>query len=284
MTTIGLLYDMHIQVHQRRQYDGIPRARRAIGKLNDVDVDWTVVGGDLRTLTSRDPDRADWGRWHDEPDNPYYRRDFAAAKELLEVDLDSPYYAIRGNHDRPLAAWREYFPAHDHPRYFTFEDDGARFIFLDSNPHEGYHHLTQTQNFVTAPQLSMLERLMDDDPEIPTFVFSHALLAKHTNLEPDWATGWPAAYYLTLNYLSVQHLLERGNTIFVNTGHYSRHERDVETVEGIDYVIGRHLGGSDPDYAGDVRWMTVDADAGRAAVHYCDLQTDEEGTLVEARW
>ncbi|WP_137285429.1 metallophosphoesterase family protein [Halorussus salinisoli] len=290
MRTIGLLFDLHVMsdTHaecERREYDGVSRARRACEKLNEVGVDWTVVGGDLRTLASHYPERTDWGGWHDDPDNKYYRKDFRRAKALLDDELDGEYHPIRGNHDRPLSVWKEFFPPEEYPQWFHFREDGARYVFLDSNPHQGFHHLTQTQNFVTAPQLSMLERLMDGDPDVPTFVFCHAPLAKHTELHPDWETGYTSAYRFTLNYPSVQHLLERGNTVFVNSGHYSSdHGRETTEVNGVKYVIARHLGGSNPSYAGDVRWMTVDTDEREATVTYYDLATDEEGTLAEANW
>ena len=288
--TVGMLFDMHVMsdLHaepgERRDYDGVPRARRAVRRLNDLGVDWTVVGGDLRTLASRDPSRTDWGNWHGHADNEYYRDDYERAIDVLD-GLDAPYYPIRGNHDRPVSVWEEFFPPEAYPRWFFLEDGGARYVFLDSNPHEGYHHLTQTQNFVSAPQLSMLERLMDDDPEVPTFVFCHAPLAAHTDLHPEWASGRTGAYRITLNYPSVQRVLERGTTVLVNTGHYSQdHGREAKAVEGVEYVLARHFGGSDPDYAGDLRWMTVDTDEREATVHYRDMMREEEGVITTATW
>lgn len=96
---------------------------------------------------------------------------------------------------------------------------------------------------------------MDDDPEVPTFVFCHTPLTKHRGISDGWDVDKGSAYWVTLNYRSVQHVLERGNTGVVNTGHYyGGEDRESRTVDGIEYVTARHLVcGSDPDYGGDVR-------------------------------
>lgn len=284
--TIGLLYDPHVISGDRRANDGVATTRAAMEKLREVGVDWTVIGGDLVNLTTPMAGNVEWGEWHGDPDNYYYRDDFRRAKELFDDGLDGEYHVVRGNVDRPLSVYREFFPAEEFPQWQWFVEDGARYVFLDSSPHEGYHHLTECQNFVSSPQLAMLERLMDRDPEIPTFVFVHAPLAEHTELHDDWNTGVEAGYYLTRNYLSVQRVLERGNTVFVNSGHYySASDRGSVVVDGVEYVIARHLTKNPyPEWRGDVRWMTVDADEGSAAVHYYDLDADEEGTITETTW
>lgn len=288
--TIGVLCDAHVSAGDRRVSDGVAVTSAAIEKLNDVGVDWTLLGGDLRTPAQPDED---WGGWDGDPENAYYRADFERAKALFDDELESDYFVIRGNCDRPLPLYREYFPADEYPLWFWFEDDGARYVFLDSNPHEGYHALTDTQNFVTAPQLSMLERLMDADDEIPTFVFCHTPLAKHTEIHDEWATTVrgdiatsAASYFWTGNYPSVQRVLERGNTVMVNSGHlYIDYGRGSRVVDGVEYVIARHLvHPNDPDYAGDVRWLTVDAAERRASVHYYDVGADTEGKITTATW
>jgi len=288
MRRIGLVFDPHMSADPPRYaLDGVSVVSDAIDKLNEVGVDWTVIGGDLRHMIFPSQGDTQWGTWHGEPENYYYRRDFAKVKDLLDSALDSEYFPIRGNNDRPIRVYREFFPAEEYPLWYWFVDDGARYVFLDSNPHEGYHTLTEVQNFVSAPQISMLERLMDEDPELPTFVFNHAPLAKHTELRDDWATGFKGAgYYLTLNHLTVQRVLERGNTVFVNSGHvYEDCGRGSRAVNGIEYVLARHLvHDEDPDYGGDVRWMTVDTDDQTAAVHYYDVGSETEGTIVRAEW
>lgn len=287
--TIGLLYDPHIVAGDRRAHDGVAVVRCAIDRLNEVGVDWTLVGGDFRSFNPPLPDHEErdwWGSWDGDPDNYFWRADFRKAKALFDEELDGPYYAIRGNNDRPLEVYREFFPAAEYPRWFWFEDAGARYVFLDSNPDPGFHLLDERQNFVTAPQLSMLERLMDDDPEIPTFVFCHAPLAKHREIRAGWDEGRGGSYWTALNYRSVQHVLERGNTVLVNSGHYyGGEDRGVRRVDGIPYVNARHLvHGSDPAYGGDVRWLRVDSAARQATVHYYDVGADEEGELVTAEW
>ncbi|MFC6976885.1 metallophosphoesterase family protein [Halomicroarcula sp. GCM10025709] len=211
--TIGLLYDPHIVAGGRDGYDGVPTVEAAIDRLNEVPVDWTVVGGDLRHLlgaaNEHNDGRTDWGGWHGDPDNYFYRRDFGRAKRLFDERLDGDYVVARGNNDRPLDVYREYFPAEAFPQWGWFVEDGARYVVLDTNPHPGHHALRDQQNFVSAPQISMLERLMDTDPEIPTFVFLHAPVAKHQGID-DWETGHTAAYKLTLNYPTVQRVLARG--------------------------------------------------------------------------
>lgn len=286
MTRVGLLYDPHIVANpDRRAHDGVAVVERAMAKLNEVGVDWTVIGGDLRSFVSRDPEKVDWGGWDGDSEDYYYRSDFERAKSLFDEHLDT-YYVIRGNNDRPLGVFREVFPRDEYPLYFHFEDDAARYVFLDSNPSQGYHHLQETQSYVSSPQLSMLESLMDDDSEIPTFAFVHAPLAKHTELMADWETGIGPAYRLTLNHPSVQRVLERGNTVFVNSGHYYPDEgRGSIRIEGVEYVLARHLVHSpEPDYAGDVRWLDVDTDAGTASVHYYDVGADEEGVISHRTW
>lgn len=291
--TIGLLYDTHVIAGDRQETDGVEVTMAAIEKLNEVGVDWTVMGGDMRTLTPPFFEQNDWGRWHGDPDNYYYREDFEKIKGILDGELDSEYFVIRGNNERPLDVYREFFPEEEYPLWYWFVDEGARYVFLDSNPHGGYHGFMDTQNFVSAPQIAMLERLMDDDPEIPTFVFCHVPLAKHTEIRNDWASTTfgsegqsAAAYFITLNYPTVQRVLERGNTVFVNTGHYYKdHGRGSKVVEGVEYVLARHLVHlSEPDYAGDVRWMTVDIEDRSAEVNYYDVGRGEEGTLTETTW
>lgn len=287
--TIGMIYDPHLVEGNRDGYDGVPTVETAIDKLNDVDVDWTVIGGDLRHLLAASSeynfDRTDWGGWHGEEDNYFYRRDFALAKSTFDDRLDGEYFVARGNNDRPLGVYREYFPEAEFPQWCWFVEDGARYVILDTNPHQGYHSLRDQQNFVSAPQISMLERLMDEDSEIPTFVFLHAPVAKHDGID-SWDTGRNAAYYLTLNYPTVQRVLSRGNTVFVNSGHYwPDNGRNVREVDGVKYVIARHLvHNRDPDYGGDIRWMDVDADQGVAEIKYYDVGGDEEGTLATADW
>jgi hypothetical protein len=286
--TIGLLFDPHIVAGDRREHDGVDVVERAIDKLNAVGVDWTLVGGDFRSFNPPQPSTDNvgwWGSWDDQS-NYYWREDFRKAKALFDDRLEGHYYAIRGNNDRPLEVYREFFPRDEFPRWFWFEEDGARYVFLDSDPDAGYHILDERQNFVSAPQVSMLERLMDEDAEIPTFVFCHTPLTKHRRIADGWDVGKGSGYRVALNYQSVQHVLERGNTVVVNTGHYYRGEdRDCKTVEGIEYVNGRHLvHGSDPDYGGDVRWMTVDSAAREAEVSYYDVGADETGTLTTASW
>ena len=288
--TIGLLFDPHIVHGGRRDHDGVAVVKKAIEKLNEVGVDWTLIGGDIRSFVApAEKGRTgsiDWGGWDGETTNKYYRNDFRKAKDLFDAELTSDYRVIRGNNDRPLAVFRDYFPAHAHPPWGTQIDDGARYVWLDSNPDLGYHLYDERQNFVSAPQLSMLDRLMDRDPTIPTFVFCHAPLAKHPEFGPDWDIGKESAYYVTTNLPSVQARLERGNTIIVNTGHYFRGEgRGAVNIEGIEYVNARHLvQGSDPSYGGDVRWMRVDSEARQAEVMYYDVGADETGSLVSATW
>lgn len=282
---IGLLFDMHVTNGKRRDYDGVPRAERGIDVLNDRDVDWTLAGGDLRTLASNDPDRVEWRDWHGDPADEYYGSDYEVARALLDDRLDSPYRAIRGNHDRPLSVWEEHFPPAEHPRWGHWRADGVRYVLLDTNPHAGYHHLTQTQNYVSAPQLSMLDRLFDADGEVPTFVFSHAPLTKHHDLGGEWETGRTAAYRFVLNYPAVQRRLARGETVLANAGHYSQdHGREARVEHGVTYVMARHFGKSDPAYAGDVRWLDVDPDAGEAVVRYHDLSTGDEGVITRVEW
>lgn len=288
--TIGFLCDPHIVGDDRRSHDSVDIAERAIEKLNEVGVDWTVLGGDLRSYTVPIPEDdapfTGWGSWNGDPENYHFRNDFEKAKRLFDEGLESEYFVIRGNNDRPLSVFREFFPESAYPLWYWFRDGGARYVFLDSNPSPGYHILDERQNVVTAPQLSMLERLMDRDPDVPTFVFCHTPLAKHREIVDDWETGRMSSQFVTLNYPSVQHVLERGNTVIVNTGHYYGGEgRGSTRVEGIEYVNARHLAhGHDPDYAGDVRWMTVDTEARTAEVHYYDVGADDVGSIVTAWW
>jgi hypothetical protein len=287
--TVGLLFDPHIVAGDRRSHDGVAVVTRAIEKLNEVGVDWTLIGGDFRSFNPPHPSLHGtdwWGSWDGDQSNYYWREDFRKAKALFDDRLEGPYYAIRGNNDRPLSVFREFFPEEEYPQWFWFVDDGARYVFLDSNPDPGYHLLDERQNFVSAPQLSMLERLMDADADIPTFVFCHTPLTKHRDISDGWDVGKGSAYWVTLNYPSVQHILERGNTVAVNSGHYYGGEgRESKTVDGIEYITARHLvHGSDPEYGGDVRWMTIDAESETAEVRYYDVGADEEGTLVTSTW
>ena len=57
------------------------------------------------------------------------------------------------------------------------------------------------------------------------------------------------------------------------------------TVEGIEYVNARHLvAGSDPEYASDVRWMTVETDARKATVRCYDVGAETDGIITTATW
>lgn len=284
MRTIGLLYDLHVGIG-RYEHEDEHVQRAAIDKLNDVGVDWTLAGGDLRLLSPWE-EQTEWGEWHGDSDDAFYHSEFGRAKELLDERLESEYYVIRGNNERPMSAYRKHFPAEEFPLWFHFEEDGARYVFLDSNPHEGYHPLTEIQNFITAPQISMLERLMDEDPDIPTFVFTHAPLCKHTELDENWEIR-SKPYFFVLNYQTVQRVLARGNTVFVNSGHYYYdHGRGSKVENGVEFVLARHLShmSSESDYGGDVRWMNVDTDTNYAEVRYYDVGADEEGVLTETTW
>jgi len=282
--TIGLLYDLHVG-SGRYEHEDHRVQHAAVDKLNEVGVDWTVVGGDLRLLSPWE-EETEWGEWHGDPGDAFYHGEFGRAKALLDDRLDGGYHVIRGNNERPLAAYRAHFPAEEFPLWFHFVDDGARYVFLDTNPHDGYHPLAEIQNFVTAPQLSMLERLMDEDDGVPTFVFAHAPLCKHTELDDDWETR-SKPYFFALNGPTVRQILERGNTVLVNSGHYYYdHGRGSRTIDGVEYVLARHLShmSEEADYGGDVRWLAVDAERREAAVHYYDVGGDEEGTITEATW
>ena len=284
LQTIGLLYDLHVGVG-RYEYEDNSVQQAAIDKLNEVGVDWTVVGGDLRLLSPWE-EQTQWGEWHGDPGDAFYHSEFERARELLDERLESDYYVIRGNNERPMSAYRKHFPEKEFPLWFHFEDNGVRYVFLDSNPHQGYHPLTEIQNFITSPQISMLMRLMDEDGTVPTFVFCHAPLCKHTELDENWETG-SKPYFFVLNYLAVQRVLERGNTVFVNSGHYYYdHGRGSKQVNGVEYVLARHLShmSSESDYGGDVRWMTIDTERRYAAVHYCDIGSDTQRVLTETSW
>jgi hypothetical protein len=284
LQTIGLLYDLHVG-SGRYEYEDSSVQQTAIDKLNEVGVDWTVVGGDLRLLSPWE-EQTQWGEWHGDPEDAFYHREFERARELLDERLERDYYVIRGNNERPMSAYRKHFPEEEFPLWFHFEDDGVRYVFLDSNPHQGYHPLTEIQNFITSPQISMLMRLMDEDPTIPTFVFCHAPLCKHTELDENWETR-SKPYFFVLNYQTVQRAFERGNTVFVNSGHYYYdHGRGSKQINGVEYVLARHLShmSSEPDYGGDVRWMTVDTERKHAAVHYYDIGSDTQGVLTETNW
>lgn len=281
---IGLLFDLHVTRGQRRAYDGAERASRGLAVLNEKDVDWTLVGGDLRSLASKTTERVGWGTWHGDADDQYYRTDFRRVERLLDEELDSPYRVIRGNHDRPLSVFQEVFDPEDHPRFWAAHEGGVRHVFLDTSPNAGYHALYQTQNFVSAPQLSMLDRLFDRDPEIPTFVYAHTPLTTFPSID-EWGHGRTGAYRYTLNYPAVQRRLERGETVLVNSGHYSQDRgRVTREVGGVTHVLARHFGKSDPDYNGDLRWLDIDADAGVAAVYYHDLRDGSEGEICRLEW
>lgn len=282
--TIGLLYDLHVGIG-RYEYEDESVQRAAIDKLNEVGVDWTLAGGDLRLLSPWE-EQTRWGEWHGNPDDAFYHSEFGRAKELLDNRLDSEYFVIRGNNERPMSAYRKHFPADEFPPWFYFTDDGARYVFLDTNPLDGYHPLGEIQNFVTAPQLSMLERLMDEDPEIPTFVFVHAPLCKHTELDDNWESN-SKPYFFVLNGKAVRSILERGNTVLVNSGHYYYdHGRGSRQINGVEYVLARHLShmSEESDYGGDVRWMTVNSQEQTATVYYYDVGSDDAGELTTAEW
>lgn len=81
-------------------------------------------------------------------------------------------------------------------------------------------------------------------------------------------------------------MFERGNTVFVNSGHYRYdHGRGSKVVDGVEYVLSRHLVHVDKaGYAGDVRWMDVDTKSRTTEVNYYDVDADEEGTLTTRTW
>lgn len=61
--TIGMLFVPHVVAGDRRAHDGVDVVRRAIEKLNDVGVDWTVVGGDVRSFNPPIPTVEETGWW-----------------------------------------------------------------------------------------------------------------------------------------------------------------------------------------------------------------------------
>lgn len=297
---IGLLYDTHIDDQGRKAYDGKATTEAAIDKLNAEGMDWTVHGGDIRTLATKTLSDIDWGGWEGKSDNEFYKSDFSWMKDCLDNRLNGPYYILRGNHDRPVSVLRDVFPSADYSvpddngRTDTYwgveEKDGVRYVYLDTNPSPGYHVDTQTQAYLSSPQLSMLDRLMDQDSSMPTFVFIHANAVKHTELgglsEGDWTTGANGSYYMTANHLAIQRRLERGSTVLVNSGHkFEDIGRGSRTKNGVTYVLSRHLvHPRDPNYDGDVRWLVVDTTAGTATVHYYDVGADSEGTITSISW
>lgn len=286
--TIGLIYDTHV-TDNRKTYDGVPTTEAAIDKLNSVGVDWTVHGGDLRPLASTSATAMDWGGW-DGADNPYYESDFAVIKDLMENRLNSDYYVVRGNHDRPVTVCQDYFPSEEYSpsddhgnteTYWGVEDEAdARFVYLDSCPLPGYHVADQGQNFVSSPQLSMVERLMDADPSKPTFVFVHAPLKS-----VEGSGGKVDTYDTCLNYPSVREALERGTVPIVHSGHLYTQRRDEITVNGIQYTYAEHLVDStDSTAEGDVRWLEVDTTANTAQVNYYNIETATEGSFTQVSW
>ncbi len=288
---LGLLFDTHV-TDGRRSEDGVSQTKTAIDQLNSVGVDHTLHGGDLRPLGSvSSSSSVDWHNW-DGGDNPFYESDFGVIKDLMENRLNSDYYVIRGNHDRPEQLFREYFPSgqyspsDDNGRtdsYWGVETvNGVRYVYLDSNIGAGEHVLNQTENFVSSQQLSMLDRLADADSSIPTFVFIHCPIETHSGLSYDWNTQKAMMYELVLNRASVRSRLERMNTKIVHYGHvWEDGGRDATKKNGIVYSIGRHLvHNSDSSYAGDVRWLEVDESAGSADLKYYDVGADSQGTLT----
>lgn len=59
MRTISLLYDLHVGIGRyEHEYESAQRA--VIDKLNEVHVDWTLAGGDLRLLSPGE-EETEWG-------------------------------------------------------------------------------------------------------------------------------------------------------------------------------------------------------------------------------
>ena len=297
MTTIGLLYDTHVTYGTRKAGDGQAQMDAAIDKINEQAPDWTVHGGDIRPLSPMtSPNEVDWGGWDGDDDNVFYHKDFNEAKTRLENRLNSEYRVCRGNHDRPYHVLQDYFPSDRHsPNAESAEDgdpagyygseivNGVRYVYLDSNGTMGYSAQDQIEAWVSANQLSMLDRLADDDSNIPTFVFLHNPLVQHGN-DYNYKSGKAYNYELIYNRTSVRSRLEKMNTQLVHSGHvFSQQDADSTTVNGIEYTIGDHLYryGSTP---GDVRWLTVDESAKSATLSYYDFETGTKSDLTTVSW
>lgn len=295
--TIGLLYDTHITDGGRKGYDGVPTVKTAIDKLNQKKVDWTVHGGDIRPLSPlTSPNDVDWGGW-DGDDNPFYQNDFAKAKPLFEDRLNSDYYVIRGNHDRPEHVLKEYFPPEEYSpsddlgregAYWGVEErNGIRHVYLDSCGTQGGHVLQQHSLWVSSPQLSMLDRLAEEDPNIPTFVYIHAALDNTGSDSLYYGTEKAGIYEQILNQQSVRARLKAINTQLVNFGHvYQNTERATATRDGdITYAIAKHLViTGQQDNPGDVRWLEIDESAQTWTLYYYDLDAGTEGTMDTGSW
>ncbi|AHG00914.1 hypothetical protein HALLA_12080 [Halostagnicola larsenii XH-48] len=285
MVKIGLLADTHI-ADSRRTENGVSKSNDAVSRLNSENVDWNVHLGDIRPLGPTTSD-INWGNWA--TDNKYYKSDFEVAQNQVLSNLNGDLRIIaRGNHDRPLDIYREYFPRDEYPRYGSFEEDGVRHVWLDTHPYQGHHELHQVGAMVSPDQISFLHRLMDDDPDIPTFVYAHAPLAAfdYGDLSAeDWYTDYREYFYCS-NAPHVQNVLERGNVVMVNNGHLFNDEgRGSTTVNGVEYVLSRHLvHNSDTNYTGDVRWLDIDTTNNEATCYYYDVGADSSGTITTATW
>ena len=148
----------------------------------------------------------------------------------------------------------------------------------------GYAAQDQLEAWITANQLSMLDRLADDDPDIPTFVFLHNPFVMHEN-GYNFASEKANIYELIYNRSAVRARLERMNTQLVHSGHvYQQQDVNSTTMNGIEYTIGDHFYRYGDTNLGDVRWLNVDESAQSATLSYYDFGAGAQSDLTTVTW
>ena len=128
-------------------------ARSAVAGINDRDVDFTIIKGDLT--------------------GEYTLDQFETARQVLD-ELAAPYYPMRGNHDRVGENPEDYFlkvfgdKLPDKSRaWFAMTHAGVRFLCLDSN------RLEDGWPEVSEEQLAWLAAELAAHASAPTFVLLH---------------------------------------------------------------------------------------------------------------
>lgn len=199
MLLIPLLLGGRIAIYSDTQYNDAVHSQ-IVQAIAQRQPDLAFLCGDL---TSHGKTRADYDNW---------KQIAAPLLSLCQI------YPARGNHDRDLDLFKEYFPAVGQDAYYTVEHDSLLFVILDSN-----------QDLRPgSPQYLWLKSMLQT--ELPILLIMH---------HPVFSSGMHGDEKGLQLFLPA--LLKDTEVKAVFSGHDHDYERSA--YQGISYIVTGGAGG-----------------------------------------
>lgn len=193
MTTIAFLTDIHLDEVDMNSHgvDPYHNWEKTLADVAERKVDHVIIGGDIGCSSAY----------------PYF---FDSLQKL-----GIPYHAIIGNHDcyvDVIGHYHEPLKGDHEQLYYSFDQDGTRYIFLDSSP-----------GLISAEQLSWLGKQLDTPHRIMLCVH-HPVLLVNTPVDH---------LYPLQDRKELQGVLDNsGKAIIILCGHYHMpHEQTKGSLE-----------------------------------------------------